>query len=136
MFMIRQIAFTICLISLIIFLSCNKQEDCQVIDIDQLFQFQEGDIFCLGTDIEIQIKTVDDQRCPCDVVCVWEGEFVYELIITSNSEEEKYSLNEKIENEATILTGLTFSDIRLVSDDSCEDPIDLEEMVFEMLITQ
>jgi len=134
--MIRQITFTICLLSFISFLSCSKQDDCQVINFDQLFQFQEGDIFCLGTDIEIQIKTVEDQRCPCEVVCVWEGEFIYELIITSNSEEEKYFLHEKIEIEATLLTGLIFSDILLLSDDSCEDPIDLDEMTFEMRISQ
>ena len=128
--------FTFCLFLFINLASCSKSDDCVEIQFDQLFQFQEGDLFCIGTELEIEISKIDDQRCPCDVVCVWEGEFVYEIKIKSLENEEEYLLHEKLENDPTVNDGLIFSDITMISDDSCENMIDIDKIIFQMKVNQ
>ena len=128
--------FTLCLLMLISLISCGKSDNCTDIELDSLFQFQEGDSFCLPTGIEFEVVKFDDQRCPCDAVCIWEGEFVFEILIRSNGFEEEYLLHEKLDNEASTNNNLVFSEIVMISDDSCENVIDIDKLIFEMKVNQ
>lgn len=44
--------------------------------------FGEGDTFSLPDGRNIRIVDIDDQLCPCDAVCFWEGQFVVTTQVT------------------------------------------------------
>lgn len=134
MMKICKVLLTIAGLSL--FLSCSKEEpNCEDISYNQEFVFKNEDVFCLPDGIELTISNIEDARCPCDVICVWEGEFLFELSITDGQNTEVYILHEKIENEDLQLFNLQFDNILFLSDeDSCDNPVPLDEMEFSMSI--
>ena len=122
---------------LLIFISCNKESSsCTDIEDGVAFEFKEGDVFCIN-DYDITITQVMDERCPCDVVCIWEGEFLFILdILHEDDETIQYTHHAEslITQPNPSPTGLTFSKVILKSNDSCEDPMAISDMVFEMTI--
>ncbi len=132
----RQVALTIAAFFILSMNSCSKSDDCTEVQINEVFEFQQSDLICLDSNTEIEIKSINDQRCPCNVQCVWEGEFIFELIIKKNQEEEIYLLHQKLENDLPMIEALNFNNIELLSQDSCNDPVPINEMKFEMSISR
>jgi len=97
------------------------------------FEFKESDRFCVGQDLEFGIEQIIDQRCPCDVVCIWEGEFVFYLRIIQSGDDYLYQWHEKLENQAHPVTGLKLIEIERVFDDSCEAMTPISEMRFRAI---
>lgn len=132
-----KLSLTICSLGILFLLSCSSDENCSSENYDSRFEFQWGDCFVFDDGIEMEIKEIDDQRCPCNVQCVWEGEFIFNLIIREADSEQQFDLKEKTytENEDAP-ADLVFSDIALLSDDSCEDPVELSKMKFEITVSK
>lgn len=67
------------IISLLI-LSCNKSEeeteikDCIEVEYNTTFSAILNDEVCFPDGSGFTVKTITDEFCPCEVVCVWEGE--------------------------------------------------------------
>ena len=130
-------AFTIIAL-LTLFISCSK-ESSTCIDIEDgvSFEFKQGDVFCLNDTLEITITQVIDERCPCDVVCIWAGEFLFNLdILNANGATIQYKLHAEsfITQPDPSPFGLVFSEVVLKSNDTCEDPVAIPYMIFEMTI--
>ena len=127
-----KFCFTICLLLLII--ACGKNDDCTEANYNEDFNFLIGDIICLPNNTNLEITDIVDARCPCEVACIWEGEFIFNVSITKDGLSEDYELHEKIENERPEKFDFEFVNMALISDDTCENPIPLDEMVFQMAV--
>jgi len=121
---------------LIALVSCtDSMPECIDAEYGNDFEFKLDDEICLQDGTMILVAGIDDARCPCNVECIWEGEFIFELEISNGTVEETFLLNEKSEMESPVNFSLDFLDVRLISEDSCADPVDIEDMVFAMRIT-
>jgi len=79
----------ILLIITIAFSSCSKTNSPDCIDVfyDEHFTIQEGNNYCFPDGNSIEIKQLKNEFCPCDAVCVWEGQMMlnYTLIYDGNT---------------------------------------------------
>lgn len=73
--------------SILIF-SCNKHEDqsklsCIDVEYDLFFTIEDGKTYCFPDNNTISISSLANEYCPCNVVCVWEGQMMmnYEVEI-------------------------------------------------------
>ena len=117
--------------------SCGKEShNCTDIAPNESFEFQEGDVFCLDDTYEITIAEVIDQRCPCNVVCVWEGEFIIKFDILKDGEIKRYFFHEtSTMNTDPLPFDLNFSQLIRISDDDCDNPVDLDQFRFEVSVS-
>jgi|GEM_PF-3955679 len=129
---------TLTIIGLITFLSaCGKESStCTEIQEGISFEFSQGDVLCLNDEFEITITEVIDERCPCDAICIWAGEFKFTLDILREGISTQYTHH--AESVFTVPDpsplGLTFSDVELLSDDPCETMMPLSDLEFRMTV--
>lgn len=58
--------------TLLIFSSCNKDEQIKTFVLEQKFQIDQS-FASTNNPLKFTITEINDSRCPSDVVCVWEG---------------------------------------------------------------
>jgi len=61
-------------------LSCGKNDSndpCIEITLDESVVLSNNDLVCIN-DIEYTFKA-EDARCPCNISCAWEGEFIISI---------------------------------------------------------
>lgn len=71
-------------------ISCGKNDDCIDVAYDTAFTIEAGESYCFSDDMSITIENLDNQFCPCNAVCVWEGQMEVEMTITIDGEEYDY----------------------------------------------
>jgi len=71
--------------------SCSKKDDCIEVQYDTSFKVESGESYCFPDDMSITIESLDNEFCPCDVVCVWEGQMEVEMMITIDGEDYEYT---------------------------------------------
>lgn len=115
--------------------SCSNEDACIEIESGTSFEFEETDRFCVDRNLEFSIDQIIDQRCPCDVACIWEGEFVFYLRIIQSGNDYLYQWHEKLENLAHPVTGLKLIEIERIFDDSCDAMTPISEMRFSAIVS-
>ena len=84
---------TIILFLTIILFSFNSCEK-ETVPLNRSFELKYGvKKIIYDTNIEIKIDSVSDNRCPIDVVCVWEGNAIVSFILTEGNNDIKFKLN-------------------------------------------
>ncbi|MBT8232526.1 MAG: hypothetical protein HKO66_09450 [Saprospiraceae bacterium] len=133
----KKALFSLAIVTIIsCLISCGKDTDsCTDITFDTTFSFQEGDIFCLNGEYEITVKSVNDERCPCDVICVWEGEFTFDIEVEKEGEIKSYLLHEAVINEEDWPFDLGIHYIGRLFEDDCDNPVPVDDYRFEMMIS-
>ena len=129
MYKIRLLSFVI--LGIMCLNSCSNENSCIEITSGTSFEFKESDCFSVDQKLEFRIDQILDQRCPCDVECIWEGEFVFYLRIFVSGEDYIYQWHEKLENQAHPVSGLKLIEIERVFDDSCNAMTPISEMRFK-----
>jgi hypothetical protein len=87
----KYIIFTI---AAILLFSCQKepiskvQIDCIEVEYNASFTVFLDDEICLPDGSSFTIKKINDEFCPCDALCKWEGELKV-IVETTNLEGEK-----------------------------------------------
>lgn len=73
--------------------SCSKNEaelDCIPIGYNQVFNLMIDKIYCLPDGNEITAKTINNEYCPCNAICIWQGEANLDMVYNINGIEESY----------------------------------------------
>jgi hypothetical protein len=64
-------------LSMILITSCDKENtskaECIIADYNTKITAQQGNTFCFPDGKEMSIIDIQDNRCPCKVICFWEG---------------------------------------------------------------
>lgn len=131
----RLYGFALIFMSLLIS-SCGKDSDCTEVDLGETFEFQESDVICIDDTYELTITKVEDERCPCFANCVWAGEFLFRASITDGNTTNDILIHEEslVTQPETNIFDLSFANVALITKDDCTDPVNLEDMVFEMSV--
>lgn len=66
----------------LIFLSCNKEDEADLVSFQKNFQIGE-EYFSVDNSLKFKVSAIQDSRCASDVVCVWEGEAVVKVEVES-----------------------------------------------------
>jgi len=71
---------TIILMTFVLF-SCSKSENeiCIEVNYDEKFSIEEGKEYCFPDESVLKIVAFRNEFCPCNVICVWEGQMVVEM---------------------------------------------------------
>lgn len=117
----------------LLFIGCGKSVDCEEVLVGDIIEFQLGDTFCVN-DTEVYIASIDDQRCGCLEVCVWQGEFIFNLEISDNTETMDFQIFSERELLLPIPFGLNLEYMEPVEQAPCKEDIDLESFSFRMRI--
>lgn len=68
--------------TLLIFTSCNKDEQLKTLVLEQQFQLDQS--FVSNDNLlKFKVTGINDSRCPSDVVCIWQGEAVVTIEVES-----------------------------------------------------
>lgn len=86
--------YLIIVFTFVVFFSCKKDEntECTKINYNQAFTASVGTTYCIDENNSIVIDSVANQLCPCNVVCVWEGEYSLRLSVTADGKNYQYNL--------------------------------------------
>ena len=68
--------------ALFIFLSCNKDDETDLVSFQKNFQIGD-EYFSADNSLKFKVYAIQDSRCASDVVCVWEGEAVVKIDVES-----------------------------------------------------
>lgn len=122
----------IILLSIIGFIACSEKEPCLsddcpearcAGDIEELGLFRKDSllfnlplhekiynpILCAG----VYLKSIEDSRCPVDLVCIWEGEVTATLEVTIGNSVEIISLKNTDPGKSLTVKGVQYT-VRLV----------------------
>jgi hypothetical protein len=74
--------------------SCSKgsNNNCQTINFNDKFQAKVGEKYCVNDENSMTIKSIDNQLCPCNADCIWEGEYILDLEIIAEGKQYSYQL--------------------------------------------
>lgn len=80
------------LVFLTLLMSCSKNDSsCTSIDYNKSFMAEVGEVYCVDDKNTIKIDSIDNQLCPCNADCIWEGEFILHLSVTADAVSHSYS---------------------------------------------
>jgi len=86
----------ITVLTLTLFTSCSEQiidnggiTACKEVDYGDVFEMELNEAVCFPDGNEMILKVVEDQFCPCEAVCIWQGELVIILEATESNGEKK-----------------------------------------------
>jgi len=68
--------------ALLIFTSCNKDEQVKSLVLEDKFQIDQSFV-ATDNSLKFTITEINDSRCPSDVVCIWQGEAVVKIAVQS-----------------------------------------------------
>ena len=72
--------------------SCTKNNsDCTSIEYNKAFIAEVGEQYCVDDKNYVRIDKVDNQLCPCNADCIWEGEFIVNMSVTADGKSYEYS---------------------------------------------
>lgn len=66
--------------ALLIFTSCNKDEQEKTLVLEEKFQIDQAFVSS-DNSLKFTITEINDSRCPSDVVCIWQGEAVVKIAV-------------------------------------------------------
>lgn len=83
---------SIFLVFLSLLISCSKNDSsCTSIDYDKSFIAEVSEVYCIDEKNTIKIDSIENQLCPCNADCVWEGEFIIHMSVIADGVAHSYS---------------------------------------------
>jgi hypothetical protein len=70
----KQLFSIFCIVFYLSSCSDKSFEECVDVSLEKPFIAVVGKSYCLDEENYLKIDSIDNQLCPCNVVCVWEGE--------------------------------------------------------------
>lgn len=73
-------------------MACDKTDsNCTSIEYNKSFTAEVGERYCVDDNNYITIDKIENQLCPCNADCVWEGEFILHLSVTADGVSHTYT---------------------------------------------
>ena len=83
---------SIFLVFLTLLISCSKSDSsCTSIDYNKSFIAEVGETYCIDEKNTIKIDSILNGLCPCDAICIWEGEFIVYLSVKADGVSHSYN---------------------------------------------
>jgi len=76
-----KVLLPLLLLTLII-ISCTKIGDCTEVSYNTPFTIIAEETYCLPDGAELLIKSLNNEFCPCEAVCIWEGQMTLDVTWT------------------------------------------------------
>lgn len=77
-------------LSLFLFNACEKAvEECVDVEYDQYFTIEKEGTYCFPDGNYFEVEELENDFCPCHVICIWEGEMI--LFFEAEFDGEEYS---------------------------------------------
>jgi len=73
---------TTTLFLLVLFSSCKDEDSCTSVDYEVAFLLEAGQNYCFPDDTQLEVKTLNNEYCPCDVQCIWGGQMTVDMVWT------------------------------------------------------
>lgn len=77
--MIYRIIIFSCLLA---FMSCSKSDSCTEVSYSEAFKIEADESYCFDDGTELQIRSINNEFCPCEAVCIWEGQMTVDMTWT------------------------------------------------------
>lgn len=80
----KYIVFIIAFITVV---SCHNDDlnECTKVEFNNSFITKVGKKYCINDTDYLLIRSIDNQLCPCDALCIWEGEFIINMKVVIDS---------------------------------------------------
>lgn len=138
------------ILSILIVFSCTKKEilesdsrNCQEAAYDSEFEVQLSDEVCFPDGNTLIINRIEHQFCPCEVVCVWEGDLFLSFTNTAdNVTKEKEFYPSRLNIDRSIFDNHEISSLsyRYASEDgtvpACMEDFEAEKITLTLTISQ
>jgi len=82
------------ILSVITLFACSREEQngCENISYNTSFIATVGQKYCLDDNNYIMIDSVFNELCPCNAICIWEGEFILKLKVMADTKEHNFKI--------------------------------------------
>lgn len=109
--------------------SCSKENN--TVGYNEEFNMNIGDKIQLGDGDYLELKAVEDHRCCCLCLCIWEGFLEYHFTTSVDGEvyDFIYQDHENIINELPF-DNYTLEIVKINPEDNCDESIKLDKYVF------
>ncbi len=115
----------ITIIATLIFLpSCSNNDDCIAVRYGEAFVTEAGNIYCFEDGNELQVDDIINAFCPCDAICVWEGQMEVYMTwsIDGTSYDFKHNSAETIIDSTMHLPfDISVSSDNIIFEEECDD---------------
>ncbi len=61
--------------------SCSDNS-CEEVSYNDVFDVSQGEVYCLPDGAQLEINELINAYCPCEAICVWEGQMMLEVVWT------------------------------------------------------
>ncbi|MBC7884501.1 MAG: hypothetical protein H7X99_03455 [Saprospiraceae bacterium] len=104
--------------------ACNKEDvTCTDINYNKAFTAEVDKKYCIDDENFILITNIENALCPCDVVCIWEGEFLIHMTVSADGTLHEYILG----SSGQIPRTPTFDSFRIkflsITPDACDSGV-------------
>ena len=73
------------IVSMVFVIGCNKNDDVCTVELNKPFQLAYGKTMCMHSiPLKISFDAVEENRCPPDAICVWQGFANIKATVTIN----------------------------------------------------
>ena len=122
----KNTKFLIALFAILTFLSCDKSNlECNDIDYGKLFIVEANNIYCLPDGNYLEVKELDNQFCPYNFACLWEGEMIMYFSLNFDGQEVDSYIGSSFHHTPTLGVlpyEMIFTDVKFVEPPSIEVP--------------
>ncbi len=84
----KKLQLSLTLISLLVMLmlpSCTKSGDCTEVEYDTPITIVADATYCFPDGAELLVNSLNNKFCPCNAICVWEGQMTLDVQWTDGS---------------------------------------------------
>lgn len=116
--------------------SCNKDDNDSKVDKSIFLDSRK----CLKIDdkeYEICLVSINDSRCPTDLICIWGGDAAVEFYLKSNTGNKSFTLHTHSNyQQDTVLNSLKIKLVDVLPYPKANNPIELSSYSVELRITE
>jgi len=124
--MVLRMKNLLVLLALTGFFACSSpQESADCIETDYGIDFtaEAENIYCFSDDLMIEIVSLENALCPCNVLCDWDGEIIVHMNIIRGDQIKEYDYHSVLQDaNVPIDLALSFKGYELVSDCTDDNP--------------
>jgi hypothetical protein len=132
----------------LLFISCAKtdddveKKDCIEIEFNSSFSIVLDDEVCFPDGSGFIVKTISDEFCPCDAVCIWEGELrVLVETVDANGEKDLFTFgSSSFDSKPEIFTHAEIGAFSFEYESGglpdCENDFDASKVTLNMMVVE
>ena len=94
-------------------MACSDSESCVDVDYNNTFSVEEDGQYCFPDGSALTVVGFRNEFCPCEAVCVWQGQMIIEMEWTDGTEvvEFEYRSDDNPNFDNSLPNGAVISDL-------------------------